>query len=98
MSETLANAIVGFFGTDGGTLGNYLIVFGISLLPILELRGGLIAAYLLGLPLIPSMIVCYIGNMIPVPGRGIATNAMSPHSSNFDCLFFISSAFFSPRC
>ncbi|MBQ0135255.1 MAG: small multi-drug export protein [Oscillospiraceae bacterium] len=67
MSETLANAIVGFFGTDGGTLGNYLIIFGISLLPILELRGGLIAAYLLGLPLIPSMIVCYIGNMIPVP-------------------------------
>ena len=67
MAETLANAIVNFFGTDGGTFGNYLLVFFISVLPILELRGGLIAAYILNLPLIPSMIVCYIGNMLPIP-------------------------------
>ncbi len=67
MAETLANAIVNFFGTDGGTVGNYFLVFFISLLPILELRGGLIAAYILDLPLIPSMIICYIGNMLPIP-------------------------------
>ncbi|MBQ2500024.1 MAG: small multi-drug export protein, partial [Clostridia bacterium] len=67
MAETLANAIVNFFGTDGSVVRDYFIVFFISLLPILELRGGLIAAYILGLPLIPSMIVCYIGNMIPIP-------------------------------
>ena len=67
MAETLANTIVNFFGTDGSVVRDYFIVFFISLLPILELRGGLIAAYILGLPLIPSMIVCYIGNMIPIP-------------------------------
>lgn len=67
MAENLANTIVNFFGTDGSVARDYFIVFFISLLPILELRGGLIAAYILGLPLIPSMIVCYIGNMIPIP-------------------------------
>lgn len=67
MAESLANSIVNIFGTDGGAFGHYVLVFCISLLPILELRGGLIAAYILGLPLIPSMIVCYIGNMLPIP-------------------------------
>ena len=67
MAESLASTLVNFFGTDGGTFVNYLIVFFISCLPILELRGGLIAAYILHLPLIPAMIVCYIGNMLPIP-------------------------------
>ena len=67
MAESLANAIVNIFGTDGGTFGHYLLVFFISMLPILELRGGLVAAYILDLPLIPSMIVCFIGNMLPIP-------------------------------
>ncbi|MDO5448832.1 MAG: small multi-drug export protein, partial [Clostridia bacterium] len=67
MAESLASNLVEFFGTDGGTFVNYLIVFFISMLPILELRGGLVAAFLLHLPLIPAMIVCYIGNMLPIP-------------------------------
>ena len=45
----------------------YLIVFLISLLPILELRGGLIAAAILGLDFVPSLLICIIGNCIPVP-------------------------------
>ena len=36
-------------------------------MPILELRGGLIAATLLGLKGIPSFIICFIGNIIPIP-------------------------------
>ena len=36
-------------------------------MPILELRGGLIAAALLGLKGIPSFIICFIGNIIPIP-------------------------------
>lgn len=44
-----------------------LTVFIISLFPILELRGGLIAAKLLGMNLVPAFIICYIGNMLPVP-------------------------------
>lgn len=44
-----------------------LTVFIISLFPVLELRGGLIAAKLLGMNLVPAFIICYIGNMLPVP-------------------------------
>lgn len=46
---------------------DYLVVFIISLFPILELRGGLVAAAVLKLKLIPSFIVCFIGNILPIP-------------------------------
>ena len=36
-------------------------------MPILELRGGLIAAALMDAPIIPSFIVCFLGNIIPIP-------------------------------
>ena len=42
-------------------------VFVISLLPILELRGGLVAAKILGVDLIPAMIIGFIGTIIPTP-------------------------------
>ena len=45
----------------------YLAIFLISLLPILELRGGLIAAAVMGLHWLPSFAVCYLGNILPVP-------------------------------
>lgn len=45
----------------------YLAIFLISLLPILELRGGLIAAALMNLKWLPSFVICYIGNILPVP-------------------------------
>lgn len=45
----------------------YLIVFFISMVPIIELRGAIPYAVVFQLPLIPSYIICVIGNMIPVP-------------------------------
>ena len=47
--------------------GKELIVFIISLMPILELRGGLLAASLLNLNPIKSYIIEIIGNIIPIP-------------------------------
>lgn len=47
--------------------GKELIVFLISMMPVLELRGGLIAASLLQLPPWKSYIICIIGNLIPIP-------------------------------
>ena len=47
--------------------GKEILVFIISLMPILELRGGLLAAALLGLDPLPSYIISIIGNVIPVP-------------------------------
>ena len=45
----------------------YFWVFLISMLPLIESRGALPYAVFWGLPLIPSIIVAVIGNMIPVP-------------------------------
>ena len=46
----------------------YLIVFLISMVPIIELRGAVpIAVKGLGLPEIPSLLLAVVGNMIPVP-------------------------------
>ena len=47
--------------------GKELLVFIVSILPISELRGGLIAASMLGLNPIPSYIISIIGNLIPIP-------------------------------
>ncbi len=44
-----------------------LIVFIISLFPILELRGGLIASALLGLPLGRGIVFSLLGNILPIP-------------------------------
>ena len=46
---------------------NWLIVGIVSMVPLIELRGGLIAAALLGMPLWEGILFCLIGNIIPVP-------------------------------
>ena len=48
-------------------IGKYLWVFLISMVPIIELIGAIPVAVGMGLPLIPSYIICIIGNMLPVP-------------------------------
>lgn len=68
MSEKLVKAIIGTFGgLTGVAFGKELLVFIISLLPILELRGGLLAAALLGLDPVQSYIISIIGNILPIP-------------------------------
>ena len=49
------------------TFSKESIVFIISLMPLLELRGGMIAAALLGLPYLKAAIICVIGNILPIP-------------------------------
>lgn len=44
-----------------------LAVFLISLCPILELRGGMIAASMLGLELWKALPICVLGNLLPIP-------------------------------
>lgn len=46
---------------------HYLIVFLISMVPLIELRGAIPYAVGFQLPLLPSYIVAIIGNMLPVP-------------------------------
>ena len=57
-------AFINFFKTS---IPAELIIFIISLLPILELRGGMIAASILGVPWHIAFPICLIGNMLPMP-------------------------------
>jgi uncharacterized membrane protein len=45
----------------------YIWVFLIAMVPLIEIRGAIPYAVFWGLPLIPSIIVAVIGNMVPVP-------------------------------
>ena len=45
----------------------YIIIFLVSMVPIIELRGAMVYAVGYGLPYIPALIVCVLGNMLPVP-------------------------------
>ena len=68
MANKLAKFFVGLFGGISAVWwGKYLVMFIISLMPILELRGGLIAASLMDAPMWTSFLVCFIGNILPIP-------------------------------
>ncbi len=68
MSEKIVGAMIGAFGgLTSIAYGKEILVFIISLLPILELRGGLLAAALIGLDPIKSYIISIVGNVLPVP-------------------------------
>ena len=45
----------------------YLILFGMSMVPILELRGSLIYAAASGIPFLHALPIAVVGNMLPVP-------------------------------
>ena len=64
MTEQLAGW---FVNNLGDVLRPEVIIFIVSLLPILELRGGILVGFLLGMDLLPSFIIAFIGNIIPVP-------------------------------
>ena len=45
----------------------YLIVFFVSMVPLIELRGAIPFALGMDLPTVPAYILCVVGNMLPVP-------------------------------
>ncbi|GJN63875.1 MAG TPA: small multi-drug export protein [Candidatus Faecalibacterium intestinipullorum] len=45
----------------------YLLVFFISMVPVIELRGAIPVGLGLGLEVLPTYLVCVVGNMLPVP-------------------------------
>jgi len=63
----MTESITLFFTDLFGGLSKELVIFLISLMPILELRGGLIAASLLNVEFVKAFIICYIGNILPIP-------------------------------
>lgn len=68
MVETLVNFFINLFsGISSIPFGKELTILFISCLPILELRGGILAASLLGINPVKAFIICFIGNVLPIP-------------------------------
>ena len=64
MVETIVSELTAFFQDK---IPEELIAFVISLCPVLECRGGMIAARLMEIPFIKAFLICYLGNMLPIP-------------------------------
>ncbi len=45
----------------------YVLIFFVSMVPLIELRGAIPISQGWGLPLVWSYVICVIGNMLPVP-------------------------------
>ncbi len=45
----------------------YLIVFGVSMVPLIELRGAVPIGTGMGIPWLPTLVVSIIGNCLPIP-------------------------------
>ena len=63
MAESLANSITNSLGG----VPPWLVLVLISVLPILELRGGMIAAAIMGVPYGIAFPLCIVANMLPIP-------------------------------
>lgn len=63
MTDNLVNFFIELFNG----INKDIIIFIISMMPILELRGGLLAASILNISLIKGLIICILGNMLPIP-------------------------------
>lgn len=66
----MTESLVQWFVTHlGGKAAKEVIIFIISMVPILELRGGLLAAgpAFLDIPIWRAIPICLIGNLIPIP-------------------------------
>lgn len=63
MAETLAKTVAEALGS----LPQDLVCFIVSMLPLIELRGGLIVARLYGMNMWRAILICLAGNIIPIP-------------------------------
>ena len=61
--ESLVKSLVDLFSV----LNKDVVVFIISMLPLLELRGGLLAASILNVSFLPGYILSILGNVLPIP-------------------------------
>ena len=62
--EGIVEALVGFFRN---TIPAELTVFLLSLLPVIELRGGILASKLLELDMLRAFFICLVGTLLPTP-------------------------------
>ncbi len=61
----ITTSIVNWF--QGIGLPKEIVAFIVSMLPIVELRGGLPVASVLGIPYFKALGICVLGNLVPIP-------------------------------
>lgn len=62
------DSLVNWFASSiGQWVSAPVAVFIISMIPILECRGGLVAAALLKVPIVQAVPLCILGNLLPIP-------------------------------
>ena len=66
-SGFLAETITNWFTSTFLFLPKEMILFFVSMIPIVELRGGLIVAPLLHISMIKAIVFCIAGNILPIP-------------------------------
>ena len=63
----MAESIATWFATTFEGLPQELIIFLVSMVPVVELRGGLILAPIFGMNIWKAILICLAGNIVPVP-------------------------------
>lgn len=63
----MAESIATWFATTFEGLPHELIIFLVSMIPVVELRGGLILAPIFGMNIWKAILICLAGNIVPVP-------------------------------
>ena len=51
----------------GGWLPKEVFIFIVSMVPFIELRGGILVASLLDISLFKANVICILGNLVPIP-------------------------------
>lgn len=62
--DQIVKSIIGFFNTSSS---KELIIFIVSMMPILELRGGILAAGMLNVDMVRAFFICLVGTLVPIP-------------------------------
>nr|WP_319487628.1 small multi-drug export protein [uncultured Caproiciproducens sp.] len=63
MDQIVKNVVEGLNSTSS----NELIIFIVSMLPVLELRGGILAAGMLNVDMVRAFFICITGTLLPIP-------------------------------
>lgn len=63
MDQIVKNVVEGL----GTSSSSELIIFVVSMLPVLELRGGILAAGMLNVDMVRALIICMVGTLLPIP-------------------------------
>ena len=63
----MSDSLINWFTNNLSFMPKELVVLIISMVPILELRGGIIASSLLGINMFNAIWLCMLGNIIPIP-------------------------------